>query len=95
MNDIILIQKLFRDTANQNFINIDSIIRLIKSVYVSRSEGLYHFDRARKKSFWGGEMNMLGKRPHTVSPIEHRMTITPLEKLKFLRKIQRTCTKHI
>lgn len=35
------------------------------------------------------------KRPHTVAPIEHRMTITPLEKLKLLRKIQRTCTKHI
>lgn len=26
-----------------------------------RSEGLYHFDRAGKKSFWGGERNMLGK----------------------------------
>ena len=26
-----------------------------------RSEGLYHFDRAGKKSFWGGEKNILGK----------------------------------
>lgn len=23
-----------------------------------KTEGLYHFDRAGKKSFWGGEMNM-------------------------------------
>jgi predicted NAD-dependent protein-ADP-ribosyltransferase YbiA (DUF1768 family) len=36
-------------------------IRFNEVVNKYRSEGLYHFDRAGKKSFWGGEMNMLGK----------------------------------
>ena len=35
-------------------------------------------------------IQLLKRRPHTVPPFEHKRVLTPLEKLKLLRKLKRT-----